>query len=246
MLDDFTHKVLSCTTAAGVGELFGREIARHGYTSSSCVVIAPSGERPRAGDAPRDFLFRNWSKEWVRVSGQGGFPVKRFAAVEKDLIVGEGRRRRMPFAWQEVAQRGLKPVEAEVFDALSACGWHDGLLVPMHGPAGYFAMVAMASPERDLDLGRNRRGHLQTAAMLAHERALALSQFAQGGPSEPLSARELECMRWVAAGKTDWEIGAILSIAATTVKFHVNGARAKLGARTRAQAAARLVLYGLF
>ena len=53
-------------------------------------------------------------------------------------------------------------------------------------------------------------------------------------------------MRWVAAGKTDWEIGTILSISATTVKFHVNRARAKLGARMRAQAAARLVLYGLF
>ena len=61
-----------------------------------------------------------------------------------------------------------------------------------------------------------------------------------------MTAREIECLRWVAAGKTDPEIGEILSISATTVKFHVDGARAKLGARTRAQAVARLVLYGLY
>src|ERR1044071_2667229 len=76
------------------------------------------------------------------------------------------------------------------------------------------------------------------------ERALAMTARAEDGPSEPLSARELECMRWVAAGKTDWEIGTILSISGTTVKFHVDRGRAKLGARTRAQATARLVLFG--
>jgi DNA-binding CsgD family transcriptional regulator len=103
-------------------------------------------------------------------------------------------------------------------------------------------MVAMASPARDLDPGAN----LQMAAMLAHERSLASSRLTEGDPSDLLSARELECMRWVAAGKTDWEIGAILLISATTVKFHVNRARAKLGARNRAQATTRLVLYGLF
>jgi DNA-binding CsgD family transcriptional regulator len=40
--------------------------------------------------------------------------------------------------------------------------------------------------------------------------------------------------------------GMILSISAATVKFHVNGARRKLGAVNRAQAAARLVLCGLY
>jgi ATP/maltotriose-dependent transcriptional regulator MalT len=44
-------------------------------------------------------------------------------------------------------------------------------------------------------------------------------------PHDALSARELECLRWVAAGKTDREIGMILSISATTAKFHVNRAR---------------------
>ena len=61
-----------------------------------------------------------------------------------------------------------------------------------------------------------------------------------------LTLRELECMRWVADGKTDWEIGKILSISQSTVRFHLDRARLKLDAKTRPQAVARLVLQGLY
>ena len=64
--------------------------------------------------------------------------------------------------------------------------------------------------------------------------------------ADNLTPRELECMRWVADGKTDWEIGVILSISQSTVRFHLDRVRLKLGAKTRAQAAARLVLRGLY
>lgn len=81
----------------------------------------------------------------------------------------------------------------------------------------------------------------------ARERVMNQSPLRElNGPSGALTARELECMRLIADGKIDREIAAALSISATTVKFHVNAARRKLGARTRAQAVARLVLSGLF
>jgi LuxR family quorum sensing-dependent transcriptional regulator len=105
----------------------------------------------------------------------------------------------------------------------------------------------MASPERDLDLHPERLAYLQMIALLAHERCCALANITPSANlTEELTARELECMRWVAAGKTDYEIGNILSISEATVKFHVNGARRKLGARNRAQAAACLVLCRLY
>jgi len=65
-------------------------------------------------------------------------------------------------------------------------------------------------------------------------------------PVSALTPRELECIRWVADGKTDWEIGQILSISQSTVRFHLDRARSKLDAKTRAQAVARLVLGGLY
>jgi DNA-binding CsgD family transcriptional regulator len=249
VIEDFAQSVTACVSASAVGELLRKEIARRGYTSSSCgIVVLPDSSQVRSEEAPCRFLFQNWSKEWRTARSQIGFPTKRFAAAESSMIVGEGRRRLTPFAWSDVArERGLARIEADVCDALLACGWRDGLLVPVHGPSGYYAMVAMASPERDLDLSAGARAYLRMIAILAHERAIALSYF--GGadlPTEPLTARERECMRWVADGKTDREIGKILGVSATTVKFFVNGARAKFCARTRAQAVARFVLSGLF
>lgn len=50
-----------------------------------------------------------------------------------------------------------------------------------------------------------------------------------------LSAREAQCVRWAAAGKTNAEIGTILSLSVSTVRFHLRNAAEKLGAATRAR-----------
>ena len=44
-------------------------------------------------------------------------------------------------------------------------------------------------------------------------------------------------MRWVLEGKSDRDIGGILGISPTTVHFHVEQIKRKLGVRTRQQAA---------
>ena len=53
-----------------------------------------------------------------------------------------------------------------------------------------------------------------------------------------LTAREREVMAWVSRGKTTWEIGEILHITKRTVDSHIESARQRLGAATRAQAVA--------
>jgi LuxR family quorum-sensing system transcriptional regulator CciR len=56
-----------------------------------------------------------------------------------------------------------------------------------------------------------------------------------------LSPRELQCLRLVAAGKSDWEIGKIIGISEETAHQYVKRARAAYGVVTRAQ----LVVEGL-
>lgn len=51
-----------------------------------------------------------------------------------------------------------------------------------------------------------------------------------------LSKREVECLRWAAVGKTDKEIGLILSLSHATVRYHVQRAGEKLNAVNRSQA----------
>lgn len=60
-----------------------------------------------------------------------------------------------------------------------------------------------------------------------------------------LSGRELQCLEWVAAGKTSWEIGVILGLTERTVNFHLlNGCR-KLQVFGRQAGVAQALRHGL-
>jgi DNA-binding NarL/FixJ family response regulator len=51
-----------------------------------------------------------------------------------------------------------------------------------------------------------------------------------------LNDREVEVLTWVARGKTSIEIAQILGLTKRTIDFHIDNARAKLGAATRTEA----------
>lgn len=62
---------------------------------------------------------------------------------------------------------------------------------------------------------------------------------------EPLTARQLECLRWVREGKTAWETGQIMRIGQRTVESYLAIAFVKLKVRTRVQAVLRAQDLGL-
>jgi LuxR family maltose regulon positive regulatory protein len=62
---------------------------------------------------------------------------------------------------------------------------------------------------------------------------------------EPLSARELEVLRLIAAGRANPEIARALVVAPSTVKTHVTNLFGKLGVGNRIQAVARARDLGL-
>jgi two-component system NarL family response regulator len=75
----------------------------------------------------------------------------------------------------------------------------------------------------------------RAAARLA-ERAMA------GGP---LSPREIEVLKWIAEGKSNKEIGALLFISEGTVKTHVLSIHEKLGVGDRTEAVVTAIKRGI-
>src|SRR4051794_14438136 len=51
----------------------------------------------------------------------------------------------------------------------------------------------------------------------------------------PLTTRQLECVRLVGRGKTDWEISQMLGITEGTVTSHINEARRRNAVTRRAE-----------
>lgn len=60
-----------------------------------------------------------------------------------------------------------------------------------------------------------------------------------------LSRREVECLRWHAAGKTSWEIGHILNVTESCINFHFMNIRRKFNVSRRHEAVLRAVEWGL-
>jgi DNA-binding response OmpR family regulator len=57
-----------------------------------------------------------------------------------------------------------------------------------------------------------------------------------------LNDREAEILAWAARGKTSAQIAEMLGLAKRTIDFHLDNARAKLGARTRTEAVVKAAI----
>ena len=109
-------------------------------------------------------------------------------------------------------------------------GGASGFLLKDAGPALLVEAVRAAAA------GESLISPAVTVRLLQH---LAASDPAGArAPREPLTPRELDVVRLVARGLTNQEIAGELFVALSTVKTHLGGAQAKLGARNRVEVAA--------
>jgi DNA-binding CsgD family transcriptional regulator len=115
----------------------------------------------------------------------------------------------------------------------------DALAIPLIGNSGTQGLAILSGPiER---LSAFCRSLLQIGVHLAFKRATQIDSEAAPAAGSNLSARQAECLRWVAQGKTDPEIGIILGVSPRTVRFHLDKAKDKLKVMTRVQAVTKAV-----
>jgi len=134
--------------------------------------------------------------------------------------------------------------QIELDDLEEITGFAAAIVIPVHLPFGQIGAAILApvdggaiDPEADF-------------ANLADDFAGAVRRFIRGYvmvtrdarylPGDcQLSPREVECLRWVAQGKTDYEISVILGCSHAGIRYHLTRASERLGAMNRAQAVFR-------
>ncbi|XIA67552.1 autoinducer binding domain-containing protein [Bradyrhizobium sp. TZ2] len=152
-----------------------------------------------------------------------------------------------PYLWDELAQQyQLQAGEQRVLDEAREAGLKHGMSVPLFGALGRVSVVSFASPFDDAD-PQYRMSHLNLLAWHFH---IAFSEIARpsdasGNRKLTLSEREKDCLRWVAEGKSSWEIGVILKISDNTVNFHLKNVQRKLGTTNRTQAIVMAIRHNL-
>jgi DNA-binding CsgD family transcriptional regulator len=123
-----------------------------------------------------------------------------------------------------------------------------GLTVPIRGPYGEFGMLSVTRDCQEKNwqsLKKHTIADLQTAAAHVHDHVMDSEPITRFLHHPNLSKRELEILQWVAAGKSQQDIGDILSISNRTVEVHLRSSRGKLFALTTAQAVGRAIGMGL-
>lgn len=123
-----------------------------------------------------------------------------------------------------------------------------GLTVPVRGPHGECGLLSVTRDCRERDWKKHKReviGDLQFAAVHMHDNVMRSGVLMQALQRPRLSSREMQILQWVAAGKTQQDIGDILSISHRTVEVHLRSSREKLSALTTAQAIGRAISLGL-
>lgn len=118
--------------------------------------------------------------------------------------------------------------------------FQSAIVIPIHLPFGQISANSVHS------LDRSKKELAQEYALYADFFALLFRRFIAGYvaavrtkrriPSDcVLSKREVECLRWAAIGKTDKEIGIIISLSHATIRYHIHRAGEKLNSVNRAQ-----------
>lgn len=124
-------------------------------------------------------------------------------------------------------------------------GIGDGFTVPANVPGESFGSCSFANDEnRAID--ETKLPLAQLVGDFAFEAARRLWQVREPVSAETprLTDRQRDCVRWLARGKTDWEISEILHVSEETVTKHLKQARERYGVERRTSLAIRALFDG--
>jgi len=196
-------------------------------------------ELPRLVDRPKPAIALNYPSYWQNYYMEHNYRYIDPVVVYAPFIAG-------PFLWDSLVVRyDLNRKQLQLLNEAREAGLKNGITVPLHGPSGKLAVVSFASRFDDA----NPRAQLSRLNALASQFHVVFTTLAHGLQSNvkavDLSARERDCLNWVAHGKTSWEISVILDINPNTVDFHIKNAMNKLDATNRIAAVFKAIRLGI-
>jgi LuxR family quorum-sensing system transcriptional regulator CciR len=226
--DLFAEAAQSCPDLPQLGKLLGdatRELGFHHFALLDHASLGTAG----AGLLRID----NYPEEWVEELVSRGY-------ASDDPVHLASRRTNIGFGWCELGSLiRLEPRHTRIIERSRRFGLGPGLTVPANVPGEPSASCSFAV-RAGLEMPP---GRLHCAELIgAHALCAARRLRPVPATRRPhLSRRELQCLRLVALGKSDWEIARILGLSPHTAHQYVKRARSAYDTVSRTQ----LVVYGL-
>jgi DNA-binding CsgD family transcriptional regulator len=217
MVEEFIESTQDVTSATKLKQLFLTAVEDEGYENA---VFARVRNRRLSSipwsEFPAGYLDAYQTGEWDKI----------------DPVVQRIQSARRPFVWSDTGgEAGFSRQQKAFFEQCRELGVHSGITIPIHRIGSEVDLISLSLREK-CPAPTQRMTHVY---MLTVQYWLKYCELTDGRRSQsaPLTCQELECLRWCKEGKTNWEIGEILSISEKTVEFHLANAMRKLGANNR-------------
>jgi len=210
-------------------EFFRHEIAQVGFHSYIMVAVDKR-------DFPRRVMARAWHPQWAAL-------YERENMSEADPVRRQLWLSLNPFLWSEVRYNPRQDTRAKfIMRRAGDFRMNEGFYVPIQHGRSPIAGINVSGEKPDL--GPGVRAALHIMALFAYNRFRALAKPPSSHSANLLTKRECEVLQWVSAGKSDWDISAILHISERTARAHVTNAARKLNAANRPAAIAEALRVG--
>jgi LuxR family quorum sensing-dependent transcriptional regulator len=227
----FVEAMDRASQATVVQQSFQELIEQLGFAHVICARLPPG----QLID-PRNALMCTWPQEFTEAYETRGY-------AEHDPILREIARIRHAVEWpQAFEKRRLTSEEKVVLEDADRLGLRFGLAIPITEASGNAGFVSISGPNPCSDA--KARSALTLVSIYVYHRLRALAAGRE--TKQRLSRREIEVLHWIAEGKSDWQIGRILSISAKTVNYHTENLKRKFGVATRMQAVVSAIKQGAF
>jgi DNA-binding CsgD family transcriptional regulator len=166
---------------------------------------------------------------------------------EFDPVLAYSSKHIMPIQWHDLTLSPSSPAE-RVMNEAGDFGLKTGITMPVHSPQGELGILSFTLNQNSkaaYEITEHAKPYLQLLSAHLHEAVRRVFALADYTGKHLLTKREQECLRWVADGKTTWEIAQLLNMSERTVNFHMNNAMQKLDVCNRQHAVAKAALQGL-
>lgn len=211
------------------------EFMRESYGLKTVAYFGMNISPLSSGDP---FLSVTYSQDWIdRYKHQNYLDI--------DPVIKSGFSNLLPVVWSASNPRDGK-LKTFFGEAAEFGVGRSGLTFSIRGMGRDRALFTITTDASGKEWATDQHHLKRDFQMLAyHVHNLILRSQWPERRAPKLAPREIECLKWKAAGKTDWETAMILGISEKTVRFYLDLARVKLDASNITHAVVKALNHNL-
>lgn len=234
------YDLMCCNSVTAWRDLIFRLGNELGY-ERTLLAILPDRDAPVEPEYA--FLLSNYPSEWLHK-----YTAEKMHHI--DPAFTHCMSKSTPLIWKPDVFFGRK--QKGIYEEACGHGLRSGVTLPIHGAQGELGIlcfVSDAKPSKRLQRETHNifpeLTYLRDFILETSQRFMLPSDNKSPEKSLPVTPRELECLKWCAAGKSSWDIAQILHCSEAAVNFHFSNLRRKFSVSSRQQVVVKAIRSGM-